>query len=90
LAYVGSPELARDKEMVKSNEWKCGRNVGICAGVRCFKFWLLTMLTLVMLFRGLSLNKCIVGLELRLYSHPNEGKDYRFFILSTEEYKTVQ
>jgi len=25
--------------------------------------------------RGLSLSECIVGLELRLYSHPNKGKD---------------
>ena len=44
----------------------------------CLRFWLSTVLTLVMSFRGFSLSGCMVVLELRLYSHPNEGKDPDF------------
>ena len=61
---LSSPELVRDEKIIESNEWKRRRNVGICAGERCLKSWLLT---LAMLFRAFSLSKSMVGLELRLY-----------------------
>ena len=59
--------------------------MGICAGVGCFKSWPSTVLTLVMPFRGFSLSECILGLELRLYSHPNEGKDSENFRAMVEQ-----
>jgi len=62
-AWIGSPEWMKDEKIIESNEWKCGRNVGICAGVR---HWLSTVLTLAMLFRGFGWSEGMVGLELRL------------------------
>ena len=61
LACGGNAESVRDEKIIESNKWKCGRNVGICAGVRCCKFWLSTVLTLVMSLRGFILSECMVG-----------------------------